>query len=147
MRLKEVRKLRGFTQQQVADATGIERATIVRYENEQRIPPIDKIIALASFYDVSIDYLVGRTDHPQYYRHDFEMGDNEKYLLTKEKEPPTPDERKTVLNIVEKSMNADTEIVTLVGDLQKDVATLQERIQRLEQSQQQLQDESQNDPQ
>ena len=45
--------------------TGIEQALISKYENEERIPPTETLlIRLADFYDVSIDYILCRTDNP-----------------------------------------------------------------------------------
>ena len=43
-------------------ATGAQ--AIQRYEYGERKPAYDVLIALADFFDVSIDYLVGRTDNP-----------------------------------------------------------------------------------
>ncbi len=62
MRLKELRQKRKMTQQQVADALGIDRALYVRYENESRKPPIPNLKKLSDFFGVSIDYLLERSD-------------------------------------------------------------------------------------
>ena len=59
-RLKQLRKEKGFTQQQVADSLGLQRELYVRYENGSRRPPIDNLVALADYFDVSMDDLVGR---------------------------------------------------------------------------------------
>ena len=45
--------------------TGIEQALISKYENEERIPPTETLLLLADFFNVSIDYLLCRTDNPQ----------------------------------------------------------------------------------
>lgn len=42
--------------------TGIDQALISKYESGERIPPTDTLIILADFYNVSIDYILGRTD-------------------------------------------------------------------------------------
>lgn len=57
--LKMLRSERGLTQQQMADALNITSVTYLRYEKGQREPSIDTLIALAEFFDVSIDFLVG----------------------------------------------------------------------------------------
>lgn len=57
--LKMLRSERGLTQQQMADAFNITSVTYLRYEKGQREPSIDTLIALAEFFDASIDFLVG----------------------------------------------------------------------------------------
>ena len=51
-------------QTEVAAAAGLSLRTYQRYEYGQRQPTADVLVALANFYDVSIDYLVGRTNNP-----------------------------------------------------------------------------------
>lgn len=63
-RLKELRAEHNVTQKQTAIAVGISEITYQRYEYG-RAPAYDKLIQLADFFDVSLDYLVGRTDNPQ----------------------------------------------------------------------------------
>lgn len=60
--LLELRKNKGLTRQAVADAIHISVRTYQRYENYEREPAASVLAALADFYDVSIDYLMGRTD-------------------------------------------------------------------------------------
>ena len=64
IRLIEKRKNSGLTQKQVADGIGISEVGLQNYENGRRKPAFDDLIALADFYDVSLDYLVGRSDEP-----------------------------------------------------------------------------------
>lgn len=61
-RLKELRKEKGLTQKQVADLLGLSDKGYGYYELGQREPCISMLIALCDFYDVSADYLIGRTD-------------------------------------------------------------------------------------
>lgn len=63
-RLKELRKTRGYTQVSLQMQTGIEQALLSKFENEERIPPTETLLRLAEFYNVSIDYLLCRTDKP-----------------------------------------------------------------------------------
>lgn len=60
--LLELRKNKGLTRQAVADAIQISVRTYQRYENCEREPAASVLAALADFYDISIDYLMGRTD-------------------------------------------------------------------------------------
>ena len=60
---KRFRKSRGLTQQQIADALKIHKQVYQRYEYG-RSPSADVIIRIADAFDVSADYLLGRTDDP-----------------------------------------------------------------------------------
>ena len=56
---------RHLTQVALQMKTGIEQALLSKYENEERIPPTETLIVLADFYNVSVDYLLCRTDNPE----------------------------------------------------------------------------------
>lgn len=64
-RLKTLRKERKIPQQILADLVGVKIRGYQLYESETTEPNIKSLIALADFYDVTIDYLVGRTDTPK----------------------------------------------------------------------------------
>ena len=63
--LRLLRKKRGITQISLQMQTGIEQALISKFENCDRIIPTESLIKLADFYDVSIDYILCRTDNPK----------------------------------------------------------------------------------
>ena len=63
--IRKLRKARKMTQIALQMQTGIEQALISKYENEERIPPTETLLLLADFFNVSIDYLLCRTDNPQ----------------------------------------------------------------------------------
>ena len=62
--LKQLRKSRNISQKQLAMDIGASERGIQNYELGTRKPTYDMLIALADYFDVSIDYLVGRTDKP-----------------------------------------------------------------------------------
>jgi len=62
MRLKDLREDRNLTQKQVADYLNIKQNTYSQYETGSRQMPLEALIALASFYRTSTDYLLGLTD-------------------------------------------------------------------------------------
>lgn len=64
-RLRELRKNRGYTQIFLQMQTGIEQSLLSKFENEERIPPTETLVRLAEFYNVSIDYILCRTDKPE----------------------------------------------------------------------------------
>ncbi len=61
-RLKEIRKDKDYTQQDIANLLKIKQVQYSRYETGIRTIPIEKLAKLAKFYNVSIDYLIGLTD-------------------------------------------------------------------------------------
>ena len=61
-RLEDLRIDHDLTQQEIADKLGCKREVYRRYEKGIRTIPIDYLIILADFYNVTIDYLVGRTN-------------------------------------------------------------------------------------
>lgn len=63
-RLKRLRKMRGFTANQVAEMVGIARSTYAGYESDHRQPPLETLQRLASVLNTSTDYLIGLTDNP-----------------------------------------------------------------------------------
>ncbi len=64
-RLLELRKARKLTQKQVYEGVGMSMLGYQRYEYGEREPSYQKLIALADYFDVSLDYLCGRSDVPE----------------------------------------------------------------------------------
>lgn len=62
-RLKQLRKERKISQLQLAFDFNMNQNTISRYENLERQADYDTLIRFADYFDVSIDYLLGRTDN------------------------------------------------------------------------------------
>lgn len=60
-RLKDLREDRDLYQKEIADLLGTTQQQYSRYEVGERLIPIDKLIKLADYYNVSIDYICGRT--------------------------------------------------------------------------------------
>ena len=64
MRLKDLREDRDETQRQMAALLNVGQSTYSMYENGQREIPLADLCKLADHYDVTLDYLVGRSDAP-----------------------------------------------------------------------------------
>ncbi len=67
MRLKELREDRDIKQKDIAEFLHIKQNTYSQYENGQRQLPVDALIALARFYNVSTDYILNLTNDPTPY--------------------------------------------------------------------------------
>lgn len=59
VKMKTARANAGYTQQQVADITGIPRTTICKIESGNREPNIENLGKLIDFYEVSADWILG----------------------------------------------------------------------------------------
>lgn len=64
-RLKELRQSKNLTLQQLGENLGVTKATLGNFENCNKQPSMNMVIKISMFFDVSIDYLVGRTDKPE----------------------------------------------------------------------------------
>ena len=62
--LRLLRKQKKLTQIALQMHTGIEQALLSKFETGERIPPTETLLILADFYNVSIDYILCRTDNP-----------------------------------------------------------------------------------
>ena len=62
MRLRDLREDSDLTQSEVAGMLHIRQNTYSQYENGQRQIPIECLITLSKFYNVSVDYILGLTD-------------------------------------------------------------------------------------
>ena len=62
--LRAIRKERKHTQREAAAAAGVTERNYQDWEYGKTKPTFDTLIALADYFDVSLDYLVGRSDNP-----------------------------------------------------------------------------------
>lgn len=60
--LKQLRKENNLTYNELADDIGYSKAIIGFWENEQKQPTLQALIALSNYFNVSIDYLTGREE-------------------------------------------------------------------------------------
>jgi transcriptional regulator with XRE-family HTH domain len=65
MKLKELRKSRNISQLKLAMELNMNQNTISRYETGEREAGYAELIAIADYFNVSVDYLLERTDNPE----------------------------------------------------------------------------------
>lgn len=63
--LKLLRKKKRMTQIALQMATGIDQALLSKFEAGKRLPTTEALLILSDFYNVSIDYILCRTDKPE----------------------------------------------------------------------------------
>jgi transcriptional regulator with XRE-family HTH domain len=64
-RLRALRETLKISQVKMAPIVGLKQSTINRYENDQSTPSPETLLRYADYFDVSLDYIYGRTDKPQ----------------------------------------------------------------------------------
>ena len=65
IRIKELRKQHNLTQEQLGQVIGVSKYSILLYEKGKNYPDVRGLIGLADYFEVSTDYLLGRTDNPE----------------------------------------------------------------------------------
>ena len=63
-RLKKQRLQIGITQEFLAMELQLTPSSIWKYENARRFPRLSGLVSIADYFNISIDYLLGRTDNP-----------------------------------------------------------------------------------
>ena len=66
-RLRELREDSDLTQLECAKLVYISKNSYIRYENGERVPPLDTVKKFAEYYHVSIDYIAKSTNTPKPY--------------------------------------------------------------------------------
>lgn len=76
VRIKELRKQKGLTQQQLGNLIGVTKVSVCCYENGTRIPNLDTLLDMADIFGVDVSYLVGRDN--------FIIAEGNHYYMAKE---------------------------------------------------------------
>ena len=64
-RLRHLREAKGIMQKEMADALGQSKTAVNNWEVQGNVPHASILCKLADYFDVSVDYLLGRTDKPE----------------------------------------------------------------------------------
>jgi len=116
-RIKNLRKNNGFHQKEVAEKLGITLTGYASYEQGRNKPSYDSLLKLSELYNVSIDYLVGKTDI-QYTDHEKEFADKisgdmsleellNKYQLTLDGKELTDEDSKKIIKLIKLYLDQD----------------------------------------
>lgn len=81
IKLLELRSEKKLSQREIAKIFNVSQGTYNNWENSRTQPSLEQLIALADFFEVSVDYLIGKTDcyHEQHIEH--VQNNNHKLLL------------------------------------------------------------------
>ena len=64
-RLRHLREGVKLSQMKMAEVVGVKQSSLNRYELNQASPTFETLLRYADYFDVSLDYIFGRTDNPQ----------------------------------------------------------------------------------
>ena len=109
-RLKKLRQRSNISQSELASRLNIAKSTLAMYEIGQREPNFETLQQIANFFDVTTDYLLGRTDEPKPARED--EVDIKKILEQKEKahwdgRELTAEEKKYLSKLIQVAIQRD----------------------------------------
>lgn len=79
-RLKKVREEKNVSREQAAKALGITYSALSKYETNKREPDFELLDKMANYYDVSVDYLLGRTKLKYRFNPDRQYDDLDDFL-------------------------------------------------------------------
>ena len=116
-RIKQLREEKGVRQEDIGNLFSVSKSAVSQWENDIRTPDMDIIIKLADFFDVSTDYLLGRTNDPSL-SDTQHVNDDEalEYLDELHKRP----EMKTLFEVGRKATKEDIETaITVIEALKK----------------------------
>lgn len=99
MRLKELRKVKKITTEELGKQIGVSQETISKYENGHTEPSIERLIKLTTFFEVSCSYLIGITDERNYKYVPKDYTDLFIYAYNKKVSPET---LKGIIDVVDK---------------------------------------------
>ncbi len=85
MNLKQLRKSKDISQQQLADVIGVSQQSINKYENHNVEPDIRTLIAIADYFDTTVDFLIGKgeSDKIKENRTVYELTSDESFIINR----------------------------------------------------------------
>lgn len=99
LRLKELREQKGLSQKAFSMKLGVSQSTVGMWESKKREPNFETAKKIADFFNVSVDYILGRTNEPNQIDLDKEL-EGVQFALYSETKELTDEEKKSVLDFV-----------------------------------------------
>jgi len=106
-RLKELRIEQRMTQEQLAEKFFLNKSSVSRYERGQQVPEVDLLQSIADYFDVSIDFLLGRTDIKNPYVEEKEKDATIPIAAHFKGKEMTEEQRKRIEKFIEFTLNED----------------------------------------
>ncbi|NMW17248.1 MULTISPECIES: helix-turn-helix domain-containing protein [Bacillus] len=100
-RLKALRLEKGMTQQQLADFLDIEKSNISRFESGKQSPSNDNRVKMAKLFNVSVDYMLGLSEHKSLDKEKSEKISKDAAALMEKINKLPPEKRKLIENLID----------------------------------------------
>lgn len=115
--LKALRMNSKKSQTEVCNSLNIEQSTLANYENDKRIPKIDILIKIANYYNVSVDYLLGRTEN-QNISTDYQLKTEQINHISNEQVIKSMCEKEEKLIVAFRQLDDDNQDI-IIGEIKK----------------------------
>ncbi|EEM44693.1 XRE family transcriptional regulator [Bacillus thuringiensis] len=100
-RLKDLRREKKLTQQDIADVLGIEKSNISRFESGKQSLSSENIIKTAKYFDVSVDYILGISDYKTINKKKEEQIPKDVVKLIKKINTLSPEKRQLIESLID----------------------------------------------
>jgi transcriptional regulator with XRE-family HTH domain len=100
-RLKALRLEKGMTQQQLADVLEIEKSNISRFESGKQSPSSENKVKMAKLFNVSVDYMLGLSEHKTLNHDKSEKISKEAADLMEKINKLPPEKRQAIMNLID----------------------------------------------
>lgn len=126
-RLRYLRREKKMSQAALAEAIGVAQSSITSYERDERKPSYEVLCLLADYFNVSTDYLLGRTDIPNMYSHGTADVKGTSWQIFSNTKDLSPENREQVERQIQGAMEDDQQVI-LQCSSQEDLEKLVRRI-------------------
>lgn len=110
-RLKYLRREKKLSQAALAEAIGVGQSSIASYERDERKPSYEVLCLLADYFDVSTDYLLGRTDVPHMYSHGVVDVHGDSWQIFSNTKDLSPEGREQVERQIQGAVEDDQQVI------------------------------------
>lgn len=111
--IKKVRLEHKETQQLMAEKLGVSQRTIASWESGDRLPTFEMLLQISDCYEISTDYLLGRSKHHDFYRHNITLPSGQQItILSSEREEPTSDEKEQIQQAMQNALQSEHSTLT-----------------------------------
>lgn len=131
-RIKELRKNKGYTQKELASLLGIGQTTIANYEQGTRVPDTEKLNKMADLFEITLDYLLGRSEeisasNKEFKSRDIDIKSAGKDYLDFLLKGENTKARKLILDLQEEGINIEYIYFNILAKVLKEVGVLWEK--------------------
>ena len=110
-RLRYLRREKKMSQAALAEAIGVAQSSITSYERDERKPSYEVLCLLADYFNVSTDYLLGRTDVPHMYSHGTADVKGTSWQIFSNTKDLSPENREQVERQIQGAMEDDQQVI------------------------------------